>query len=101
MKSLGSKRLKEKTLKGASHKVDKCRLVTSHDGCFFLSSLEVLIRRFKIKIEADLLVVQPGKLSPKITRPLQSANKICQSTETKVNHSESCSKIIAESNIQQ
>ena len=101
MKSLGSKRLKEKTLKGASHKVDTCRLVTSHDGCFFLSSLEVLLRQFKIKIEADLLLVQLRKLSPKITRPLQSARERYQSTETKDNHSESYSKTTVESNIQQ
>ena len=101
MKSLGSKRLKEKTRKGASHEVDRCPLVTSHDGCFFLSSLEVLLRQFKIKIEADLLLVQLRKLSPKITRPLQSVREIYQLTETKENHGESYSKTTAESNIQQ
>ena len=58
------KETERKTLKGASHKVDKCRLVTSHDGRFFLSSLEILLRQFKIEIEADLLLVQLTKLSP-------------------------------------
>ena len=48
-------------------------MVTYHDSCFVLGSLEVLLGQFKIKIEADLILVQLRKLSPKITRPLQSA----------------------------
>ena len=100
MKSLGSKRLKEKTPRSVSHKMDNGRLVTSHDSCFILSSLEVLLRQFKIKMDADLLLVQFRKLSPKITRFLQSAYKTYQSTETKDNHSESGSKTTTESNIQ-
>ena len=67
----------------------------------FLSSLEVLLRQFKIKLQADLILVQLRKLNPKITRPLQSAREIYQSTETKDNDSESYSKTTAESNIQQ
>ena len=66
-----------------------------------MSILEVLLGQFQIKVEADLVLVQFRKLSPKITRPLRSANKIRQSAEKKDIHSESYSMTTAESNIQQ
>ena len=76
-------------------------MVTSHGSCFVLGLLEVLLGQFQIKVEAYLLLLQFRKLGSKITRLLQSANKICQSMKTKVNHSENCSKTTPESNIQQ
>ena len=80
--------------------MDSCRLVTSHGSYFVTSNLEVLLGQFQIKVEADLLLVQCRKLSPKITRFLQSTYKTYQSTEAKEHHSESYSKTTAESNIQ-
>ena len=75
-------------------------MVTSHDSCFILGLLEVLLGQSQIKVESDLLLIQFRKLSSKITRLLQSIYKTYQLTETKEHHSESYSKTTAESNIQ-
>ena len=58
-------------------------MVTSHDGRLLLSSLEILLCEFKVKFNADMLLLQLGKTSSKIKRPLQSARVICESTEIK------------------
>ena len=55
-------------------------MVTSHDSCFILGLLEVLLSQFQIKVDADLLLIKLRKLTPKITRLLQSAKGICQPT---------------------
>ena len=60
-------------------------MVTSHDGRLLLSSLEVLLREFKIKFNVDVLLLQLRKPRSKITRPLQSTREIYQSTEIKDN----------------
>ena len=57
------------------------RMVTSHDGRFLLGSLQILLRQFEVKVNADMLLLQLGEPSSKITRPLQSERQTFQSTE--------------------
>jgi len=58
VKSLGSKRLKEKLVRSVKlQSRQNGRVITSHDGRFFLSSLQILLRKFEVKFNADMLLL--------------------------------------------
>ena len=61
--------------------VDK--IVTSHNGCFVLGLLQILLGQLQIEVDLNLFPLQFSKLGPELTRFLQPMDKAHQSTETK------------------
>ena len=102
MKSLGSKRLKEKLAQSMKpQNRQDGRVITSHDGRFLLGSLQILLRKFEVKFNADMFLLQLGESSSKITRPLQPERQNMPVDRSKRRvKAKSYSKTTAESNFQ-